>query len=986
MLRIHDPDEKLDTNKIRLGNRVWIQAGRDEDHLFNLFSGVCRTFKPVRAGYNLLTYEMSGFGTQIIFNERIVNFIRQSLRRPDNPNRPFFDDPNMKAYLLFKELCEKTDIIPTVYPAIKHTLYAGMFNTTELIDPAVDTFIASLTEPYVQASQVANSIADMAGAIWGVEPGSPSTPDKVFLRFPSTTHSGIVIKDRPDSQAIADEPISRNMSYLLARTGFTYTDSIKQEDGFTNKPFSKTGQDLVSSSAASEDLSTPMQSIDIAQQITVNSTQFRDIAMTFHVEGKDQELEDSGFFYLAEDVEFAIVNDDAGKPGSQVEVSGKVPLRQLNNNEVKQVFLQLPQQHGFKFLKPGDKAWFICYAEGIVRWTPELQANDGCGLPVDGYAGYWHHDGGTTGTSALRTICKHHQGVQGKHVRSIPISDTTSGWVINNAGPTYSYTFFDSFSHIVEAAEADSIETYGESDAFIDANWITDEDTMSSYLASFGQYAAKPRRIYEMAETYIPYLSPLIPGQLVTVIDSKSGLSANKNTVAEIQSVRYEFSAESAGRSPLGTNTCEIKLLGYVDYKEQYILAYQQEVLELPIEPPGTGQPPPTQPPPTEPPPTTGNLIDTDKILVLNRLDTTQGKFHHNLVKLNPSGNLDSSTNLAVDADGDGTRTTLGSLAYYAFDAREGSFASGGSNRTLRLDWKSTTGSTTCGVSKAKTAGTIGRANDTKNAEITCIFRARNFISGSSSHFHASIKPRGDSHSDSNECTLQAGGRHPYQQGGRHADLYSVEYTHPSYDYHNVTFVSPYNSNSFPLIQTNAWFGMKFIIYNVNNNQTVHAEMWIDDNPIKSDNSGFNNNWKKIWVFEHSGSKSPTWAGPNCQFRTNMASQVDVIAYNIHEIIPPTTTSSTANAIELAERAEFEESTGMRHPEWIAQIKPLHTDEQLFAATAIPPSLEIPQDSVNAAGESIPADDMTVTGGDTIPVKKILESEPLAEAVDEGDD
>ena len=31
----------------------------------------------------------------------------------------------------------------------------------------------------------------MAGAIWGVEPGAPNEPDKVFLRFPSTTHSGV---------------------------------------------------------------------------------------------------------------------------------------------------------------------------------------------------------------------------------------------------------------------------------------------------------------------------------------------------------------------------------------------------------------------------------------------------------------------------------------------------------------------------------------------------------------------------------------------------------------------------------------------------------------------------------------------------------------------------------------------------------------------------------------------------------------------------
>ena len=42
-LRINDQEHQLDDTKIGLGNKVWIQAGRDEDHLFNLFSGVCRT-------------------------------------------------------------------------------------------------------------------------------------------------------------------------------------------------------------------------------------------------------------------------------------------------------------------------------------------------------------------------------------------------------------------------------------------------------------------------------------------------------------------------------------------------------------------------------------------------------------------------------------------------------------------------------------------------------------------------------------------------------------------------------------------------------------------------------------------------------------------------------------------------------------------------------------------------------------------------------
>ena len=542
---------------------------------------------------------MSGFGTQVIFNERVVNFLRQSIRRTDNPQRPFFDDPNMKAYLLFKELCEKTDIIPTVHPALKHTLYPGMFNTTDLIDPAVDTFIASITEPYVEASQVANNIADMAGAVWGVEPGSPSTPDKVFLRFPSTTHSGILIKDRPEPED-PDEPTSINVSYLTAKTGFNYTDSMKKEDGFTSKPFSKTGADLVSGSTSQGDENaTPLVMIDIAQQFTVNSTRLRDLAFTIHAEGMGSTDDVFPTPYSPGKINFRIVNDDNGRPGPTTELvsSFSVPDN-LASGQPQNIFLQLPQIHNLQTLNPGDKAWVIFHNECRIRY-PADGSGDACGVGDSGTCAAWHHDGGTQGISAIRTVC------QGKgQTRQPPFDDTSSGWVVNNAGPTYSHSFFDSFSHIVEAADQESIEKYGEVDSFIDANWITDEDTMSSFLGSFIQYGAKPRRIYEMSEVYIPYLSPIQPGQLVTVVDTKSGLTANKNTIAEVQEVRYEFSAESAGRTPLGTNTCEVRLLGYVDYKESMVLLHQQEVLELPVEPPGGPGPtvPPVVVPPTQPP------------------------------------------------------------------------------------------------------------------------------------------------------------------------------------------------------------------------------------------------------------------------------------------------------------------------------------------------------------------------------------------------
>ena len=384
--------------------------------------------------------------------------------------------------------------------------------------------------------------------------------------------------------------------------------------------------------------------------------------------------------------------------------------------------------------------------------------------------------------------------------------------------------------------------------------------------------------------------------------------------------------------------------------------------------------------------PPIGNFIDTDQVLILNRADTSQGKFHLNLIELHITDNLESSTNLAVDANGSGVRNILGSLIYYAFDARQGSFVSGAPNFTVRLDWISSSGTTQAGISDAKSYGYIGRPNDTKNAEVTAIFRIRNLPNEQVSHHDASIKPRGTIHSNSNEKTLQVGGRMPYTTKGRHNDLYGVEYTHPNYNYENVTFVSPYSSSNYPLITVDQWFGMKFVIYNVNNNQTVHAEMWVDPDPINVAQNGYNNNWKKVWVYEHSGSQAPTWSGPNCQFRTNLAQDVDVIAYNIHEIIPPTTTSSIFSAVELADRAEFEESTGQRHPTWIEQMETFTDTEQTTTNPA--GEIGIVQDNVDAVGGYVAGG----LSGFLLPettmkyVKRSIESEPKEAFYDDGDD
>jgi hypothetical protein len=442
----------------------------------------------------------------------------------------------------------------------------------------------------------------MGGAIWGIRAGSPDEPDSVYLRFPSTTHSGIVIKDRPTT----DEEFTAagsNVSYLLAATGWSYVDSIKKEDGFSNRLYSKTGSTSQGSGSSGQDQSTALAGIDIAQQFTVNSAMLHDLSFVMSVTGRGDVISPT-FTYNPVQIYFRITNDEDGRPGSLSEFSNFQPIGNVGDSPT-QLFMKrnitvgsgAGKQLVLDFLSPGDKAWLIFHASSRVTTGTDQPP---CGTFDPAHSVLWHHDGGSTGTSAVRSIC------WTNNTRIPPTSDHTTGWTVNNSGPTYTYQFFDSFSHVIEASDQDSIDRYGLTESFIDASWITDEHTMNAFLASILQYSAKPKRNYKMANVTIPYHNVFVPGQLVSVIDERAGLPETKTTIAEVQEVRYEFAADQSGASPLGARTCEINLVGYVDYKEDYIFrnidqTTAGDLIPLPPPPPGT-LPPPSPPAPPPPP------------------------------------------------------------------------------------------------------------------------------------------------------------------------------------------------------------------------------------------------------------------------------------------------------------------------------------------------------------------------------------------------
>ena len=275
--------------------------------------------------------------------------------------------------------------------------------------------------------------------------------------------------------------------------------------------------------------------------------------------------------------------------------------------------------------------------------------------------------------------------------------------------------------------------------------------------------------------------------------------------------------------------------------------------------------------------------MDTDGILILNEWDTS--KFSFNIGWRDISRPI---PHFAHDCKGDRfLRKTDWSLVYWNMVCREGRFSSTGKkNWTVRPEiYNRSVTNTTSGVNNAKRQGYIGQVNDVRDQEFTVIGRVKGIRDENEIW---SLKASGDGHEkNKHEKTLCCAVGYPYKK--RKAELYGAELIHPNTAHRMVTFMV----SEYPLM-AEGWIGIKGVIYNINNNNAIHGECWIDKDPIDRDHNGrptgrFKNNWDLVWVYEEQRNDTVTWGGPSNQMRVDMCKELDMAALNVRAIIPPTT-------------------------------------------------------------------------------------------------
>ena len=281
---------------------------------------------------------MKGYGSQVVTNERVIDFQKLALRTDLGEFTANINDTTHQAYALFKSVFTDS----SVYPLKRPTLVSQTGFTFNGVDSRVNPFIPGVSDNLVEASQVLNKLADYAGAIWGIQ------DDDVFLRYPSNKHSGITIKD-----FVEDIDLANRTSYQ--RGPVNYVDTMDIQNGFANVLFIKGGVMQNDAQSTGQQGFTVLHNKDIAQQVTPLAARVKNLCVVLSRVG-------NGGQFLKPFIEGAIVADLNGKPAGLKLIDLRIPILQISDQPT--AIFSFNSKFSTHDLQVNEPYWLVFYAHG----------------------------------------------------------------------------------------------------------------------------------------------------------------------------------------------------------------------------------------------------------------------------------------------------------------------------------------------------------------------------------------------------------------------------------------------------------------------------------------------------------------------------------------------------------------------------------------------------------------------------------------------
>lgn len=523
MLRFEDGGKVINQNKIGLGNKILIYAGRKSDDLTLLFTGYSEKRSPKILGNSVMDYTMEGHSEMASFNDIIVNFKRASSELVDieDPNFPKRPDSQMAVHELVRQLMEDLDVRVTRDIRIKD--YLGL--DISGISPMVTERLLSVVQHMTELSQVLNFFSEVTGAYWKVENG------RLIFEYPDVQHSGIVIKNKTSPTDLAS-----STSYFAGP--WTYTDSISKEDGFANRIYISTTIDTKSVANSMHNKgSTALYNRAIAQQFTTNESRISTIALMLSRVG-DPFGNIQGEF--STDVTEQVIDgqiriDDTNSPYGAVISSFKVNVGGLSST-ADTIFVNDIKVDA-SVLSPNGKYWLVLMPTGTSNRDTIR----------------WHHNGDLSTTGQWTAFAKG----ESKH--------DLGDWQGGRFGPTYSYAIFARIRRLQEYSDPQSIDRFRLKEDKQDADFLDDSGSVSKLAQNVLAVRGKPVRKYNLNEVTLALNTWFVPGQNVTVVDDTGHHEESRNIFAEIHEVRYSWSSDTSDKT-IGLFKCSILPVGHLNW------------------------------------------------------------------------------------------------------------------------------------------------------------------------------------------------------------------------------------------------------------------------------------------------------------------------------------------------------------------------------------------------------------------------------------
>ena len=508
-LKFEDGNGVIDQNRIGLGNKVLIYAGRQSDNLTLLFTGYSERRTPIILGDNVMDYIMEGYGEMASFNDLIVNFKRASseLVDIDDPNFPKRPDEKMSVFELVTDLMEDADVRVTRDMIIKDYLNLDISG----ISPQVTERLLSVVQNMTELSQVMNFLAEVTGAYWKVENG------RLIFEYPDVQHSGIIIKNKKTTTDLAS-----SISYFAGP--WQYTDSISKEDGFANRIYTNTTIDTKSvANSMTNKGATTLFDRAIAQQFTTIESRISTIALLLSRVGNPFTDPDSigQSTDIAEQKVKGEIRIDTGnnQPSGAVIASFDVEVGGLTSTATT-VFVN-DINIDASVMSPNAKYWIVLMPAGFSHRDTIK----------------WHHNGD------LRTLDQYSAFAQGEDKSDL------SDWRVARYGPTYGYAVFARIRRLQEYSDPQSIRTFRLKEDVAQLDFLDDSLSVSKMMQNVLAVRGKPVRKYSVGEVTLPLNLWFTPGMNVTINDDTGHHEEDRNIFAEIHEVKYSWSTGSADKT-----------------------------------------------------------------------------------------------------------------------------------------------------------------------------------------------------------------------------------------------------------------------------------------------------------------------------------------------------------------------------------------------------------------------------------------------------